>query len=280
MARLAWIALLGGTLASAQMSIQYDKLTPAQIEERLRAGEVLNSQREPKLRGLFEDAGCAGERLTEQPVKHVRAPNIICVLRGETDSAIIVGGHFDFVDRGKGILDNWSGASLLPSFYESLRKLPRRHTFLFIGFAAEEEGLIGSKYYVHAMTKEQAERTSAMVNLDSVGSSSTKIELDRGDKRLANSLAAMASTFKLPLNVVNVHKVGRSDSDSFEDRKIPTINIHSVTNETFPILHTSRDTLAVMHLSEYYDTYRLVAAYLAYLDQLLDAPSQTPGPQH
>jgi hypothetical protein len=36
-------------------------------------------------------------------------------------------------------------------------------------------------------------------------------------------LAVVAANFKLPLSVVNVHNVGKSDSDSFQDWKIPAI---------------------------------------------------------
>jgi hypothetical protein len=68
--------------------------------------------------------------------------------------------------------------------------------------------------------------------------------------------------------VVNVHKVGRSDSDSFQDLKVPAICIHSVTTETFPILHTARDQMSAMHFDDYYNTYLLLRAYLAYLDEL------------
>ena len=110
-----------------------------------------------------------------------------------------------------------------------------------------------------------------MVNLDSLGTSTTKLELDRGDKKLASALTVIAMKFSLPLSVVNVHRVGRSDSDSFQDRHVPTINIHSVTNDTFSILHTPRDQIDQIHLDEYYDTYRLVNIYLSYLDLVLDA---------
>ena len=111
-----------------------------------------------------------------------------------------------------------------------------------------------------------------MVNMDSLGTTPTKVDLTRGDKRLAERLASVSSSTQLPLSVVNVHQVGRSDSDSFQDRHVPTIMIHSITNETWPILHRPRDQMAAMHLSDYYDTYRLMTAYLAYLDVTLDAP--------
>jgi Zn-dependent M28 family amino/carboxypeptidase len=168
------------------------------------------------------------------------------------------------------VVDNWSGASLLPSLFESLKATPHRHNFVFVGFTDEELGLVGSKFYVHQLNKEDLKQISAMVNLDSLGAGTTKMETDRADKRLTAWLSAVANITKLPLQIVNAHQVGRSDSDSFQDKKVPSINIHSLTNETFAILHTARDQMGAIHLGEYYDSYRLIAAYLAYLDNALD----------
>ena len=259
-------------LQSQCVSITFETLPKSEIERRLRAYETDNIKREQKLHELFEEAGCSGDHLSEQTVKHTKAPNVICTVPGATDSAIVVGGHFDFVSEGKGVVDNWSGCSLLPSLFQSLNASRRRHTFVFVGFTDEEKGLIGSKYYVHEMAREDVRKVTAMVNLDSLGTDTTKVELDRGDKRLVNALAFVAKNLKLPLSAVNVHSVGQSDSDSFQDRKIPAISVHSVTNETFPILHTRLDQWEAIKMDAYYDSYLLLRAYLAYLDEVLDKP--------
>jgi len=247
-------------------AIQIGTLPRPEIERRLRAFEDTNFKRELKLQSMFEEAGCTGDNLTEQRVKHAQAPNVICTLAGSTSSEIVVGAHFDFVDRGKGVVDNWSGCSLLPSLFQSLKETPRRHTFVFIGFTNEEEGLVGSTFYVHELSKEGRRNISAMVNLDSLGLSPTKMDL--GDKKLAKALTAVAGDLKLPLSMMNVRNLGRSDSDSFQDRGVPSITIHSVTSDTWPILHSPRDQLSAIKLDDYYDTYLLIRAYLAYLDGL------------
>jgi putative aminopeptidase FrvX len=269
------LALLILTLAvfGQAISIHYDTVPADSINRRLADFKDTNSAREQEVRALFEEAGCKGENLTEQAVKHSHDPNVICVLRGQTESKVIVGAHFDFVNAGKGVVDNWSGCSLLPSFYQSLKTVLRRHTFVFIGFADEEKGLVGSQFYVHQLSKADLGGISAMVNLDSLGAGPTEFELDRGDKRLANALATVANSQHLPWNVVNVHQVGRSDSDSFQDRHVPALLVHSLTNETWPLLHSAADQMTAMRLNDYYDTYRLLTAYLAYLDVTLDAPS-------
>jgi hypothetical protein len=266
-------ALICLALTASGETIHYQTLSSAVIERRLAAVRATNIDRERTLRDLFSEAGCTDAKLTEQIVRHTKVPNLICVLDGKLDSLIIVGGHFDLAESGGGVVDNWSGSSLLPSLYQSLKSVPRRHNFVFVGFTDEEKGLVGSRYYVEQLKKEERRLISAMVNMDSLGTGTTKLELTRGDRKLAEALAAVAGTFKLPLSVVNVHLVGRSDSDSFQDKKVPSINIHSLTNETFPILHTVRDQMAAIRMPEYYDSYRLITAYLAYLDEVLDLPN-------
>jgi Zn-dependent M28 family amino/carboxypeptidase len=108
------------------------------------------------LHRLFTEAGCRDDRLTEQAVKGTKVPNVVCILPGMTDTRIVIGAHFDKVRRGMGVADNWSGASLLPSLFESLRNQVRRHTMVFVGFTDEEMGLVGSRFFVRSLTREQA----------------------------------------------------------------------------------------------------------------------------
>jgi hypothetical protein len=42
-----------------------------------------------------------------------------------------------------------------------------------------------------------------------------------------------------------------------------------VTSDTWPILHSPRDQMSAIRLDDYYDTYLLLRAYLAYLDELI-----------
>ena len=86
---------------------------------------------------MFSEAGCDEQHLSEQPVKGSKQPNVICLLPGTSDKVIIVGAHFDYVSAGNGVVDNWSGASLLPSLYEAIKIEPRKHSYIFIGFTDE-----------------------------------------------------------------------------------------------------------------------------------------------
>jgi hypothetical protein len=254
---------------SAAAQTQFRQLERSVIEARIKDVVDQNEAREAEIKKLFEESGCTGDKLTEQTVKAKLPPNLICTLPGQTDQIIVVGAHTDKVNAGHGVVDNWSGASLLPSLYYSLDAQPRHYTYLFIGFTGEEKGMLGSDYYVHHLTPDQRAKIVAMVNMDTLGVGPSKVWASHADDALLRALYATAERVKLPVSVSNVDRLGSTDSESFAEFKIPRITIHSVTRQTWPILHSDKDKMSVVKIDDYYDSYRLIAAYLAYLDTSL-----------
>ena len=269
-------AVWSSTQASAQTSAQ----TSAQIHFRLQTREAVaahlksfstrNSEREALIRKWFADSGCKDANLSEQALDRRLPPNVICVLPGETQEVILVGAHTDKVDNfGDGVVDNWTGAVLLPSLLYSLSAQPRHHTLIFVGFSGEEKGLVGSRYYVDHLTNEKRAHIEGMVNFDSLGLGPTEVWASHADKVLLDALAAVAFASKLPVTTMNVDDLGTADSESFARYHIPRITLHSVTQKTWPILHSPFDKMAAIKMNDYYDSYRLIAEYLAYLDDAL-----------
>ena len=255
-------------LSSVPAQVVYTKTERAVLEQRLRRAAKKNPDRFNALKELFLDAGCSTQ-LTTKDVRGSRQPNLICILPGENAEQIVVGGHFDKVEAGDGAMDNWSGSALLPTLYESLRQHPRKHTYVFIGFAAEEAGLVGSRYYANKLSKEERALIHAMVNLDTIALGPLEVWVNGSDKRMVQLAAQVAQATSIPLKGMNVENVGTSDSQSFRDHNLPVIDFHSITNETFAILHSPRDNLQAANLDEYYRSYQFLATYLAYLDQQL-----------
>jgi Iap family predicted aminopeptidase len=256
------------TPSFAQVRFSYELLNRELIETRLKASSRDDTEREAILKKMFADSGCS-EHISEQPVKHVKQPDLICVLPGDSDKVIVVGAHFDHVNAGDGVVDNWSGASLLPSLYQGLHTHKPRHTFIFVSFSGEEKGELGSASYVKNMAEQDVARTQAMVNMDTLGLGTTAVWYSHSDPKLVAALAATGKTLSIPIKAVNVEAVGSTDSEQFAKRKIPRITIHSVTQETWSILHSRRDKLSAVKLDDYYTSYKLIAAYMAYLDQTL-----------
>ena len=199
----------------------------------------------------------------------MKAPNLICTLKGASETVIVVGAHFDLVEAGDGVVDNWTGASLLPSLYQGLASEARRHTFRFVAFSGEEKGLVGSRAYVRELDKTK-ERDIAMVNMDTLGLGESLVWTSRADPKLVRLIAVAADALKLPVSGMNLEEVGTADSESFTQNKIPAITIHSLTAETLTILHSKKDKIEQVRSEEYYRSYRLILAYLALLDQTLE----------
>ena len=264
-ARLLFIApaLCANTLFA---QVQYTVVKPEAIQQRLNLYKGNDTTRETALVKLFTQAGCAPASLSEQQVPRRKQPNVICVLPGSTPETIVVGAHFDHVSEGDGIVDNWSGASLLPSLFQALVSSPRKHTFIFVSFTGEEEGLLGSAFYVKQLPKDQLSEIEAMVNLDTLGLGPTKVWVSQSDSRLVNGLVQVAHSMNLPIGGMNVDGFGESDEESFIRQKVCTITIHSLTPETAHVLHNTADNPSAIRFHDYYDTYRLLAAYLAVLD--------------
>jgi len=267
--------LMHPSVASVGESVRYNPVSRQVVEQRLGQYGGDNQEREVTLKKLFAEAGCDSQHLFEQPVKGSKLPNVICSLAGSSDKVIVVGAHFDKAPEGDGIVDNWSGASLLPSLYQAIKAEPRKHTYIFIGFTDEELGEIGSHFYVHQMTKAQVAATDAMVNMDTLGLAPTEVWTSHSDERLTAALAYIASRLKIQVSGMNVEEVGSTDSEQFSERHIARITIHSLTQETWNahILHSPKDKISAIKLDDYYETYRLLGAYLSYLDQISFIPT-------
>lgn len=234
---------------------------------RLHACPKKDMDREQQLQTFFTQAGCTGAALTLDQPKHSKFGNVVCTLPGASPEEIVVGAHFDHIEAGSGAVDNWSGASLLPSLYEALAKDARKHTFVFVSFYGEEQGMVGSQQYVHDLGKEKLAHIDAMVNLDTLGLGPTEIWVSHADPTLAKMAYALANAMKMALTGVNVENVGSTDSESFRDKKVPSVTFHTLTQSTMHILHSKDDQLTQIKEDDYFASYRLLSAYLTYLDQ-------------
>jgi putative aminopeptidase FrvX len=264
------VLLLVLIAAARAQTIEFHVIDPDLLQQRLRMAHPKNSERYARLKTLFEQTGCTGDLYREQKVSGSKQPNLVCRVPGNQESSrrIVVGAHFDSIG-GDGIVDNWSGAVLLPSLAEFMRKTPRRHNFEFVAFAGEEQGLLGSKTYVSAIPKTERPQIAAAITMDSLGLAATKFWPDGSTRELVIDAAAMAQALHLSFQGVNVGSVATTDSESFQKARIPVLSLHSVTRETFGLINNSSDVWKVVSWQDYYDTHKLISGLLVYLDAKL-----------
>jgi Zn-dependent M28 family amino/carboxypeptidase len=172
--------------------------------------------------------------------------NIVGVLPGsdaaKASEAIVVGAHYDHVGVGgllsvspdrtgeihNGADDNASGTAAIIEMARAARqdrtRFPR--TLVFIAFAGEERGLLGSAVYAMEPTVPIA-RTIAMLNLDMVGRANGGVDISgletspsiEADLRAAQQAAGVKLTVRR-----QGPGAGRSDDSSFINRGVPAIN--------------------------------------------------------
>src|SRR5258705_9788556 len=119
--------------------------------------------------------------------REVSASNVVGILDGSDptlkNEVIVIGAHYDHLGHGgegslapregeihHGADDNASGTAgmlELARFFRSQELRPRR-TIVFIAFSGEEEGLLGSNYYVNHPIVPLA-NTVTMINMDMIG---------------------------------------------------------------------------------------------------------------
>lgn len=262
------VLLVVASISSAQ-TIEFTILKPGLLEERLRLAQPNIAERYRRLKNLFEETGC-GNALREQPVKGSKEPNLICAVNGngENPLRVLVGAHFDCAG-GDGVVDNWTGAILLPSLAEFMRRKPLRHSFEFVGFAAEEKGLLGSEAYLKSLKKDERKQIAAVITMDSLGLTPAKFWPNSSSKELIIAAARVAQAMKLGFTGVNVDLVDSTDSMTFKSANIPVLSLHSITQETWPLVNSRKDVWAALSWNDYYDTHRFVSALLVFLDQTL-----------
>jgi Peptidase family M28 len=171
--------------------------------------------------------------------------NVVGILPGSdptrSKEVVVIGAHYDHVGLGgrlsvtpertgeihNGADDNASGTS---SVMEIARvaaaergRFPR--TLVFVAFAGEERGLLGSAHYAVDPAL-PIENTVAMLNLDMVGRSKGGVDvsgLDSAPSLEADFTAASRSVSELEIRRAGPG-AGRSDDASFLDRRVPAIN--------------------------------------------------------
>ncbi len=162
--------------------------------------------------------------------------NVIGIKRGTAapNEVVVVGGHRDSVRVSPGANDNGSGTAAVLEAARLLAEVPTVRTIHFIGFGAEEVGLIGSAFYV----RNASASVVGMVNMDMVG---------RGPAILAGNLTGHPAMLDVADAVarglgltLRRFRLGQSDHVSFEQAGIPAVFLHTGDDDA---IHTPNDVL-------------------------------------
>jgi Zn-dependent M28 family amino/carboxypeptidase len=147
---------------------------------------------------------------------------------------IVVGAHIDSVAAGPGANDNGSGTSVVLELARTLATQPTPFTLQFVGFDAEEIGLVGSNYFVSQLSEAQRQSVVGMINLDMVGVGDRSLIGGSEDMmRLARATAARTG-----LSLGEFNEASGSDHASFMRAGIPALFIYRSND---PNYHSPND---------------------------------------
>ena len=196
-----------------------------------------------------------------------RAANIVGLIKSGNrefrDEYIVIGAHFDHVGNGghssgsrkpetlavhPGADDNASGTAGLLELAQKLasQKGRLKRSILFIGFDAEEKGLLGSKYFTENPSVD-IHKIKAMINMDMIGrmKDSTFTVGGVGTSPVFENLVDSLSAYKnFKLNKTKPG-FGPSDHAPFYSKDIPVLFFFSGFHDEY---HTPEDTYKLINL--------------------------------
>jgi Peptidase family M28 len=261
---VAVLALLG--VNHPLLEAQGIKFAPKEdIEADVNAVPCKTEERLDGVKKLFLAAGARESDIRIEKFDKDKISNLVVLKKGTTDDSVIIGAHYDRVDVGCGVVDNWTGVVLLTQIYKAIAPLNTKKSYVFVAFDKEEAGLRGSSYMVKAMTPEQITKSCYMLNFDSFGQAAPMSLRSVSSPKLLNIAKNIGKEGKL--NFVDVEIAGVSaDSASFLEKKIAAITLSGISSNWQNILHTANDKIKSVNIYSVYLGYRFGLIFLSKLD--------------
>jgi Zn-dependent M28 family amino/carboxypeptidase len=206
--------------------------------------------------------------INKMPSDSVTTQNVVGYIEGSDvnlkNEFIVIGAHYDHWGWGgegsnskkkdtiaihNGADDNASGVAALLCMAEEISKsgIKPKRSIIFISFSGEEEGLLGSKYFIdHLPIKKEA--IKVMLNMDMVGRLNIENQIYMGGAgTFPDGIELMK---KLGENsglnpVVHAGDVGGSDHVSFYKASIAAVGFHTGGH---PQYHTPEDDIDLINI--------------------------------
>ncbi len=201
-------------------------------------------------------------------VESFPAANVCAMVTGNVkpDSIIAITAHYDHLGgMGKdtyfpGANDNASGISLLLGLAKYYAANPPKYSILFICFAGEEAGLLGSNYFVNHPLVDLG-KIRFLTNVDLVGTGSegaTVVNATIYPKEFS-LLTKLNNQDNYLVKLASRGKAANSDHYWFTEKGVPAFFIY--TKGGIKAYHDVFDRAATLPLNEYEDLFKLIVKF-------------------
>jgi aminopeptidase YwaD len=166
--------------------------------------------------------------------------NVAAYLPGSTDEYVVIGAHYDHLGLGDehslapsqigtihpGADDNASGTAGVIELARFFAKQPKpKRGILFLTFAGEELGLLGSEWYVNHPVL-PLEKAAAMINMDMIGrirDGKVYVSGSGTGSTFANLLDEVKPPAPIQADITEKTGYGESDHTSFTTKGVPVL---------------------------------------------------------
>lgn len=196
--------------------------------------------------------------------------NICAVLNGlsESDSMIVFSAHYDHLGgMGNntffpGANDNASGVSMLLNLMRFYTQYPPKYKTVFLFFAGEEAGLLGSKFFVDSKVID-LKKVKFLINLDLLGTGDDGIMVVNGaiHEKEFNLLTKINSEKNLIKEIKKRGKAQNSDHYWFTEAGVPCFFIYTMGG--IKAYHDIYDVEKTLPLTDYVDVFKLLTEYVS-----------------
>lgn len=198
--------------------------------------------------------------------------NICAFIPGKlnNDTVIVFSAHYDHLGgMGKatffpGANDNASGVSVLLNLVKYYQKNPPKYKTIFIFFAGEEAGLLGSHYFVESKVLDLT-KIKFLINLDLLGTGDDGIMVVNGYtfEKQFSLLESINKENNLVKEIKKRGKASNSDHYWFSEAGVPCFFIYTLGG--IKAYHDVYDIAKTLPLTDYVDVFKLLTAFTAKL---------------
>lgn len=173
--------------------------------------------------------------INSQFVKDFKTKNVIGKIEGENkDSLIVITAHFDHLGKVgntifHGASDNASGTAFLLELAQHFSQTKPKYSLIFIAFAAEEAGMIGSNYFADNPLVNLAD-VKFLLNFDIIGAGEDGIQIVNSSifEKEYELLSRINSEQQLTPQIKKRGEACNSDHCPFYEKGVPSFFIYTL----------------------------------------------------
>ena len=258
---LAYLKQTNGLNTAGLIELVNTKLTMDIAQEQNQFTHLIVSQTE-----FPSDAATVEMVIESELKKYYKTENIIGLAEGtNTDSFLVLTAHYDHLGQlGNGVYfpganDNASGIAMLielARYFANPENKPA-YSILFIAFAGEEAGLVGSKYFTENPLID-LKKIKFLLNMDIMGTGDEGIKVVNGAvySNEFNRLVAINEEKQYLKSVQPRGKAANSDHYFFTEKGVPAFFIYTLGG--IAAYHDIYDKADTLPLTDFEDLFHLI----------------------